>query len=144
MNSLNPASEWLSTIREHFREGKKIEITPQGTSMYPSIRKNDRVILDSLADHTLRPGDICLYQRRDGMLVLHRLCLVTPEGYYFCGDHQHLLEGPLEENHILAYAIFIRRGRKLIAQTSLSRRLATFLILKTLPLRMRRTKGGQQ
>ena len=108
------SAEWIARIRKHFSQNIKVEITPQGSSMYPTIRRNDTVILDSPSEH-LHPGDICLYQRSSGEMVLHRLCRITEKGYFFSGDNQNTLEGPLRAEQILACAHYIRRRGRLLS-----------------------------
>lgn len=90
-----------------------IQIAPKGYSMYPLlIPGRDQVILEKADSGKLRRGDVILYRRRDGMLVLHRLCKIAPTGYYTVGDNQTEVEGPLRAEQIRGrMTAFIRKGR---------------------------------
>ena len=68
------------------KEGKEVEIHPSGTR------------------------DILLYQRESGLLVLHRLCRIKQDGYYFTGDNQTEVEGPLQASQLLAIVTCICRN----------------------------------
>ncbi len=59
------------------QNGNEVEIYPSGTSMFPLINPpNDSVVLRSIKDTRLKSGDIILYRRESGLLVLHRLWLM--------------------------------------------------------------------
>lgn len=98
------------------KEGKEIEIHPDGTSMFPLINPpSDSVILRDIGETRLKTGDILLYQRESGLLVLHRLCRIRNDGYYFTGDNQTEVEGPLPETRLLAIVTHIRRNGHMIS-----------------------------
>lgn len=92
------------------KEGQIIEIHPQGSSMFPLlIEHRDSVLIQSLENITPKRGDILLYQRKSGLLVLHRLHHIKNNGFYFVGDNQTELEGPLDSSQLLAKVTHIRR-----------------------------------
>lgn len=90
-----------------------IQIAPKGYSMYPLlIPGRDQVILEKTVPGKLRRGDVILYRRQDKTLVLHRLCKITPKGYYTVGDNQTEVEGPLQAEQIKGrMTAFVRKGR---------------------------------
>ncbi len=91
-------------------DGQSIEIHPHGFSMYPLITSpSDSVVIQPIAGETLKRGDIILYRRTSGLLVLHRICRIKKDGFYFTGDNQTEVEGPLPEQQLLAKVIYIRR-----------------------------------
>lgn len=91
-------------------DGQTIEIHPHGFSMYPLITSPaDSVIVRPAAGETLKRGDIILYRRTSGLLVLHRICHIKKDGFYFTGDNQTEIEGPLPEQQLLAKVTHIRR-----------------------------------
>lgn len=93
------------------QNGNEVEIYPSGTSMFPLINPpNDSVVLRSIKDTRLKSGDIILYRRESGLLVLHRLCRIRQDGYYFTGDNQTELEGPLQKSQLLAIVTRISRS----------------------------------
>lgn len=91
-------------------EGQAIEIHPYGFSMYPLITSpSDSVIVCPVEAETLKTGDILLYRRESGLLVLHRICRIKKDGFYFTGDNQTEIEGPLQAQQLLAKVTHIRR-----------------------------------
>lgn len=84
-----------------------------GTSMWPLLKAGkSRVQVEAVEEKTLRKGDIVLYRRKDGTLVLHRIMKVKEDAYLVCGDHQWKLEEEIRVNQILAVVQgFFRNGR---------------------------------
>ena len=77
-----------------------------GTSMWPLLKeRNSQVQLVSGRTKQLKKGDIVLYRRKDGTLVLHRIIkIVKKNTYLVCGDHQWKLEEQIGKDQILAAA----------------------------------------
>ena len=75
-----------------------------GTSMWPLLKEGkSQVQLVSGRTKQLKKGDIVLYRRKDGTLVLHRIIkIVKKNTYLVCGDHQWKLEEQIREDQILA------------------------------------------
>ena len=102
-------------IEQLLREGNTIQIKPQGYSMYPMFvpGRDEAVIAPADADR-LRRGDVVLYRRGNGLLVLHRLWKVRPEGLYMVGDNQTAVEGPLGREQVIGILeAFVQKGRKI-------------------------------
>lgn len=102
MNSRVVANEiFLPVVRELLEEGKEVSLTISGNSMSPFfIHERDRVLLGP-ADENMRKGDIAIFQRKNGQFVLHRICRVSEEEqYFFIGDAQTQVEGPIGRNQI--------------------------------------------
>ncbi|MCM1568681.1 MAG: S24/S26 family peptidase [Roseburia sp.] len=113
-----------------------IQIEPMGNSMYPMMLPGrDKAILKKADGSKLKKGDVVLYRRDNGMLVLHRLAHCRPEGLYLVGDNQSELEGPLQREQIKGVlTAFIRKGR-CIKATNPIYRTAALLWLVLLPIR---------
>ena len=61
----------------------------KGTSMWPLLKEGKcRVKVTAAEGKILKKGDIVLYRRKDGTLVLHRIMKVEEDGFRVCGDHQ--------------------------------------------------------
>lgn len=91
-----------------------------GTSMWPLLKEgNSQVQLVSGRTKQLKKGDIVLYRRKDGTLVLHRIIkIVKRNTYLVCGDHQWKLEEQIREDQILAAAQgFFINGRYIDEKT---------------------------
>lgn len=100
-------------LKPLLEQGKKIEIHPTGTSMFPLLSGSDVVVVRKIeARERVKRNDIILYQRKGGLLVLHRLYRKRGDGYYFVGDNQTELEGPLKREALLAIVTDVcRHGR---------------------------------
>lgn len=127
-------------IDSYLSAGHSVSFAPIGSSMYPLFvpEYRDRAIIVPLkefagnaaaCDETsnyeelpsltgLKRGDVVLYRREDGMLVLHRIYRVRrqkPEGtrvFFMVGDHQSELEGPLPGSFLRGVMTgFTRKGR---------------------------------
>ncbi|MDY3853385.1 MAG: S24/S26 family peptidase [Butyribacter sp.] len=110
MLSVENSQEALQIIEHSFQNQKDIKIYPQGTSMFPLLlEKRDSVILSPVKNQTFRKGDLLLYQRENGLLVLHRLCFIKKDGLYFTGDNQTEIEGPLTEKQVIGVVTEINR-----------------------------------
>ncbi len=82
------------TLEEQLRTVGFLVLTPRGVSMWPLLRNGrDSVRIEPVADPTaLRIGDVPVYRRPDGQVVLHRIRHIGKDGYFICGDHQYRME----------------------------------------------------
>jgi hypothetical protein len=94
-------------------EGRTIQLHPEGYSMYPLfVPGRDEAVIAPIGSHVPRRGDVVLYRRAQGILVLHRICRVTAEGVYLVGDNQTQVEGPLAPDQIKGILVaIVRRGK---------------------------------
>jgi hypothetical protein len=94
-------------------EGKTVQIKPQGYSMYPMfVPGRDEAVIAQAAPEKLKRGDVVLYRRTEGILVLHRIWRVKQDGFYMVGDNQKEIEGPLQKTQIKGVLTgFIRNGK---------------------------------
>ena len=86
----------------------------KGTSMYPLLREGDsRVQIAERSGRPLRKGDVILYRRKNGALVLHRIVRLAESGVFLvCGDHQWKPDEQVTDEQILAVAQgFFRKGQ---------------------------------
>lgn len=123
-------------IEALLKSGKTIQLFPEGYSMYPLlVPGRDEVILSPLSEHKLRRGDVVLYRRDTGILVLHRICRCDGEGYYTVGDNQVQVEGPLRQEQLIGIMTgFVRKG-KLISTDDLWYRFTSRIWLWMRPVR---------
>lgn len=81
--------------------------------MWPLLQEgNSWVQVAARNGRQLRVGDVVLYRRGDGSLVLHRIIRSeTPGVYLLCGDHQWNQVEQVRDEQILAVAqAFSRNG----------------------------------
>ena len=91
-----------------------------GTSMMPLLKEGrDRVELKPYCHERLKKGDVVLYKKNDGTLVLHRI-IKTENGEFFTvlGDHQFNNDEWVNNNQIIAVACgFFIKGRYVTEKT---------------------------
>ena len=118
------------------RSGNTVQLPPTGWSMYPTIVPGrDQAVVAPIRGHVPRRGDVLLYRRDGGILVLHRVWRVRPQGLYMVGDNQREIEGPLRRDQVRGImTALVRKGRN-IPVTALCYRLPTGLWLLLRPLR---------
>ena len=91
-----------------------------GTSMLPLLKEGrDRVELEPCSQERLKKGDVVLYKKNDGTLVLHRI-IKTENGEFFTvlGDHQFNNDEWVNKNQIIAVACgFFIKGRYVTEKT---------------------------
>lgn len=120
-------------IEKLLEEGNLIQIKPQGYSMYPLfVPGRDEVLIERCNPAEVKRGDVLLYRRASGILVLHRLYRRTGEGFFMVGDNQTEIEGPLAGNQIKGKMTgFIRKGKKTSVRSPLYAALSrVWLILR--------------
>ena len=91
-----------------------------GTSMMPLLKEGrDRVELKPYCHERLKKGDVVLYKKNEGTLVLHRI-IKTENGEFFTvlGDHQFNNDEWVNKNQIIAVACgFFIKGRYVTEKT---------------------------
>ena len=91
----------------------------RGTSMWPLLKEGKtRVQVEVKEEKQVRKGDIVLYRRKDGTLVLHRIIKVEEDTFLVCGDHQWKQMEQVQEEQILAVAQgFFKNGNYIDEKT---------------------------
>lgn len=91
----------------------------RGTSMWPLLKEGKtRVQVEAKEEKQVRKGDLVLYRRKDGTLVLHRIIKVEEDSFLVCGDHQWKQMEQIQEEQILAVAQgFFRNGHYIDEKT---------------------------
>ncbi len=117
-------------------EGRSIQIYPRGYSMYPLfVPGRDQAVIAPAEVKKLKRGDVVLYRREGGILVLHRIWKRTAEGFYMVGDNQSETEGPLRPEQIKGILCrVVRRGKSFSVKNPLYI-LSAALWLRLRPLR---------
>lgn len=124
-------------IEKLLSEGNTVQIHPQGYSMYPMFTpERDEAIIAPLKDaSSLKRGDVVLYRRDGGILVLHRICKVNKNGFYLVGDNQTEVEGPLRPEQMRGVLVaFMRNGKEISADNTVYK-IASRLWLFLRPVR---------
>ncbi len=101
-----------SDIEKLLKEGKTVQIMPEGYSMYPLfVPGRDWAVIEPLSGKKPKRGDVVLYRRKNSILVLHRVYKCRGNSCYMVGDNQSETEGPIGEECIRGILIgVVRRG----------------------------------
>lgn len=125
--------KYKQDIEQLLAEGNIIQIKPKGYSMYPLlVPGRDEAIVAPVGDKSsvkvegdtavrmytdadgLKRGDVVLYRRDQGILVLHRIWKRRGDKFYLVGDNQKELEGPLRPDQMRGVMVgFVRKGKKI-------------------------------
>lgn len=96
----------MNNIERSIKELGYAVVPIKGTSMMPLLKEGrDRVELKPYCHERLKKGDVVLYKKNDGTLVLHRI-IKTENGEFFTvlGDHQFKNAERVNNNQIIAVA----------------------------------------
>ena len=107
------ADEYLPIIRELVEEGRIVPFLITGNSMSPFMIHTRDTILLKKPEYPLKKGMMAFYQRENGQYIMHRICKIKQKQYYFVGDAQTEIEGPLEAKQIFAVVCGVKRKGKL-------------------------------
>lgn len=104
----------MNNIERSIKELGYAVVPITGTSMLPLLKEGrDLVELESCSQERLKKGNVVLYKKNDGTLVLHRI-IKTENGEFFTvlGDHQFKNAERVNKNQIIAVACgFFIKGR---------------------------------
>lgn len=109
-----PAAVLMPEYEALLRDGAELPLVISGESMLPFLRPGRDTVFLKQPDAPLQRGDIAFYRRFDGSYVLHRVVRAEPGKYWFLGDAQTRVEGPLPAQCVFAHVIAVRRGRRLV------------------------------
>lgn len=113
MNKLG-TREYIDILRTVIDEGKEVNMRVLGSSMAPFVVHERDTIYFKRPERKLKKGDIAFFQRNNGQYVVHRIYKVKCDEYYFVGDNQTLIEGPIEKGQIFATVTrVIRKGKEI-------------------------------
>ena len=140
------------TVEEVLRRDGRYIATPVGVSMWPMLRsRTDTVLLVPADTAALRRGDVILYRRPTGKMVLHRIRGKDAQGFILCGDNQGAAEHGVQAEWIIGVMKGFFRKEKYVPAAARGYRAYTRLVLWTHPLRapflrlrdhVRRRKGA--
>lgn len=114
MNNNINLSEMEEVMTEVLSHGSTVTLTASGTSMEPFIRNGKDTVVLKKIQKRLQKGDIILYKRGNGKLVLHRVVGENKNGYILCGDNQWIKEQGIKESQIIAVLDSIERNGRVI------------------------------
>lgn len=113
MNKLD-TREYITILKSLVDEGREVNMHVLGSSMAPFVVHERDVIYFKKPGRKLHKGDIAFFQRKNGQYVVHRIYKTKGNQYYFVGDNQTDIEGPIDEGQIFATVTKVKRKGKMI------------------------------
>lgn len=116
--------EYMKVVRSILEEGKEVPLVVTGNSMMPFlIDRRDQVLIKRI-ERPLKKGDIAFFQRENGQYIMHRIHFIRKDNrtgenqFYFIGDGQKSIEGPIKENQVFGVITeVLRKGKHLDEHT---------------------------
>ena len=109
-------TSYLDMMKGLLQEGRDVPVLISGNSMSPFLVHQRDTIRISPVKGPLKKGDMALYQRSTGQYVMHRICRVKKKNgqreYYFIGDAQMEVEGPVSGEQIAGVITAVQRKGK--------------------------------
>lgn len=122
-------------IEEVLTAGGRVKVSPKGYSMYPlMVPGRDYAIIEPYKGGAKR-CDVALFRRPGSILVIHRIYRKTKDGYFFVGDNQDELEGPIDESQIKGIMSSVDRKGHILSCSNIFYRLTYHIWLWMLPIR---------
>lgn len=116
-------------------DGASVPLVVSGSSMVPFlVHGRDTVYLTKITK-PIKRGDILLYRRNSGKLVLHRVCRLTADGFTMAGDAQQETEPGIKPEQLLAVVTAVRRKGKLLTRSDWQWKIFETLWLWLIPWR---------
>lgn len=128
-----PTEEVFSIVKHQLAEAGIARVRVTGNSMYPLLRHlRDSVLLRP--PENIRPGDIVLFDRRNGRYALHRVIRMGEIGFTMAGDNQWHFERNLPYDQVVGVmSVIIRNGREISAGNFFIKIYAQAVRLFTMP-----------
>lgn len=124
------------SIERLLASGNVLKIKPEGYSMYPVlVPGRDEAFIKVIQPGSARRGNVLLYRRKSGLLVLHRLHHKGKDGLYMVGDNQVKTEGPVNENQVIGVLVAFTRNGKYISTDNILYKAVSLTWLFMRPVR---------
>lgn len=130
------AEKMFPIINEILDNGNGVRLTVTGSSMYPFLRESvDSVELYTGNYNNIYRGDIALIHRSSGEYILHRVVKKEKDCFYFAGDAQTWIEGPVMPNQLIALVKVVWRRNKSIKCSNILWKASSMIWLWLIPFR---------
>lgn len=93
-----------------------IAFVPSGNSMWPILKNKGQSVIVVKKTARLDRFDVALYERPNGVYVLHRVMKPEQDGYTICGDSQFSTER-VKEEQVFGVMTGFYRGKKFVSCT---------------------------
>ena len=128
-------NDYLDTLKDIVDSGHEASMIITGNSMAPFLYHGRDVIYFSRPQRPLRRGDMAFFRRPDGKYVMHRIVRKKGKDYYFLGDNQTQIEGPIPESLIFAVVTRVKRKGRILGPYSFWWLFFKHIWINMIPLR---------
>ena len=132
----------LTDIEAYLNENGSVTYSNTGTSMKPLLRQGKDVFTIEKLSPPYSPGDVVLYRRASGALVLHRIVGKDESGYILLGDNLTKREYGVKEENILGVMTSFTRGGKTYSVKDAPYRLYSTFCTRLFPVRIALKKAA--
>lgn len=127
---------YMTAMKEIVESGKSTTLLVTGNSMSPFIIHGRDSVVMSPVLKPLKAGDIAFFRRTDGKYIMHRICKALENEFYFVGDAQQEIEGPIKREQIFAVVTAVQRKNVWIKPGDFWWEFFEHVWLNMIPLRM--------
>lgn len=127
--------EFMQLLNGVLDDEAVVPLVVTGSSMAPFLAHGRDTVYLSKITKPVKRGDIVLYQRKNGELVLHRVCHRDDDNFSMVGDAQEIIETGIRSGQLLAVARAVRRKGKLLSQNSFHWKFYETIWLSVIPWR---------
>lgn len=108
-----PNDEFCATVRQMLEEGKDVDFTVTGNSMWPLLKsRRDRVVLTLCKPQDIRKGDVVLFEALPSKFLLHRVTKFKENAFETTGDFNTFRDGVFPKDCVIGKAVrIIRKGK---------------------------------
>lgn len=124
----------VSTLEQELKNGRTVATPTKGRSMQPLLYEGKTIAVLLPVTAPPRRGDVVLYKRADGDLVLHRVVRVQGDSYIIRGDNCFYDE-PVNSAQLLGVMTEVVRNGKTIRVTDAAYRCYAAFWMGSYPLR---------
>ncbi len=114
-NKIFSEKVFLEEVLPLIKEGAVFPLTVSGGSMEPFLASGRDTVYVSAPTFPLKKGSIAFFRRSNGKIVMHRVLKVSGDNYYFVGDAQTDIEGPIPKSAVFGEVLKITRKGKTVS-----------------------------
>ncbi len=108
-----PNDEFCAAVRQMLEEGKDVDFTVTGNSMWPLLKsRRDRVVLTLCKPQDIRKGDVVFFEALPSKFLLHRVTKLKENAFETTGDFNTFCDGVFPKDCVIGKAVrIIRKGK---------------------------------
>ena len=127
--------EYMPILIDILKDGKDVNLLITGHSMSPFLRHKRDTIIISKPDGDFYRGQMVFYRRENGQYVMHRIHHIRQDYLYMIGDHQVVIEGPINKQQVFGVVHKVIRNGKLITKGNILWGFFEHIWIRIVPLR---------